>query len=291
MISYIKCSDSFDSLYDTGMVLAKFFTQIWHDSEHFTLQNYPDKDKFYSMIKEKITSFSERVTTLKVWTLDIIDTFHLLVNKSRLSLRRAYRILWFLLLLIDISDGVIPRPHNLHDIFYQIIKDTGKVKYEETTIAPLINGTGIFGFNTYLYGYYHGIHLVSCSITPVKTHGIHVTGLQNMNHDLEHENRVKKSLRRHSKFQELYRQAFTLDQKNCKLLIHSLFLTIHETDFSGKVLTKTDNVGKFLDKNFSEEVSYHGIEEHYPALIPLGYDPSLSKNIVVDSIVDSLELH
>lgn len=160
----------------------------------------------------------------------------------------------------------------------------GKVKHKETTIAPFLTATGVFGTNTYLYGYYFGIHLASCTTTPLSTHGRWFTGFENALHDLDHEDRVAPSRQRLSVFQKIYEHAFSLADYERKLMINTLFLTIHESDYNGRVLLPSDNVEEFIDHNFNLHEEYHAIHEHYPPLLKLGFDPALSENIVAESI-------
>ena len=158
--------------------------------------------------------------------------------------------------------------------------------------------------NSYLYCFYHDVHLVSCSITAAATHkGLYHTGFQNVRHDLGHEEIVRTiSNEDYSLFKRIY-PLVLLDSDTTEddkiLMIFALYVGIREAEVNPTVyLEDTPDIDAQIRENYYQQ--YHDTNEFHPLITRYGYQPGdvmsaikggLNCTLNIYSVVRCLFLH
>ena len=193
MLTY-RSIKPFDGWFDAGMNFAKLVVKIWVNSHHFTKTEYDGKDEFYALSSQAYTSFMEQYDSVAEThsdrISDVIDLYNKYLDTSTLTFERLLYVLATILYEIDVSRGAVSEYVSDLDDFLNQSGLSYLIHHQDNldkSLVPFITATGIFGTNTYLYLYYHGLYPYACSIKPKPIHdNSWITGYDVMYHDLKH---------------------------------------------------------------------------------------------------------
>jgi hypothetical protein len=196
----------FDSWFDGNMSLALRIVNVFEASKSFTLKEFVGQEAFYEEYLTKYDEYVDMLTeiaegNLEVRMIELIDTLrsalYQIAGQHRLTFGHLLMAYTQLLAMADRENEIgsemdvtpiLIRDRNFPQFSVEeIVRLLDTFAERHPRVVPFTSLNGAFGFNTFLYLYFNGIHPVSCSMKPLEVHNGRFYGSVNIQtHDWVH---------------------------------------------------------------------------------------------------------